>query len=201
MLVSHNSTGNEDTELLQGLKSGDAKSFRALFKKYSKRLFFVAFQYLNDKDESEEIVQEVFLKIWINRQNINPELQFVPYIKTIAKNLIINKAKRKLLETTYIKSLENGDHNYISETENHTHFQEIQELINQQIDHFPTRRKEVFILSREKGLSIKEIAERLGISESTVENHINKAIKDLKKQLQNTGYLNIILFLLYANVL
>lgn len=181
--------------LLQALQKGNEDAFEVLFNTYSQRLYYVAFQYLNDREETLEIVQEVFLKVWLNRENINPELPFIPYIIRIAKNLILNKAKKKLVENAYISFLEYKNDLSSFPTEEQVLFNEVSEIVNRLIDKFPPRRKEIFVLSRRSGLSVREIAQTLHISESTVENHINKALKTIKSKLKAYGYLTSIAFL------
>ncbi len=186
----------DDTFLLQALKRGSEESFELLFKKYSGRLYYVAFQYLNDREETLEIVQEVFYKIWINHSKLQPELPFVPYLIRIAKNLIINQSRRKLVENAYLQTIQNGNSDFNNETDDHLQYSEIKDMINELVNKFPTKRKEVFLLSRSKGLTNKEISSKLNISESTVENHINKALNSLRADLKNAGYLGVTIFLM-----
>ncbi len=192
--MSKSETVNE-IFLLQALQKGNEDAFEVLLNTYSKRLYYVAFQYLNNSEETLEIVQEVFLKVWLNRENINPELPFIPYIIRIAKNLIINKAKKKLVENAYLSFLEYRGETSSFPTEDTVLFDEITEIVNQLIDTFPPKRKEIFTLSRQIGLTNREIAQKLQISESTVENQINKALKTLKSKLKAYGYLTGIIIL------
>lgn len=187
---------HDDHFLLEALKRGNEDAFELLFKKYSGRLYYVAFKYLNDREETLEIVQEVFYKVWLNHQNIRPELPFIPYLSRIAKNLIINQSKRKLVENAYIINLETSNSFGSGQTENQVIFSEVSSLVEKLLNEFPDKRKEIFILSRKKGLSNKEIALKLNISESTVENHINSALKYLRTKLKTFGYLGGAIFLL-----
>jgi RNA polymerase sigma-70 factor (family 1) len=190
---------HSDKFLLEALMSGSEEAFDLLFKKYSGRLYYVAYQYLNDREETLEIIQEVFYRVWINHSKIKPDLPFVPYLSRIAKNLIINQSKRKLIENAYLQSLGNGSAYFGKDTEDQVQFLEIRQLVNDLVDKFPKKRKEVFLLSRNKGLSNKEISEKLSISESTVENHINKALNLLRSDLKNAGYLGS-LFIIFQNI-
>jgi RNA polymerase sigma-70 factor (ECF subfamily) len=176
-----------DSILLQALKNGDEEAFELLFKKYSGRIYYVAFQYINDRDEAEEIVQEVFYRVWIHQKDLRSDLPFPPYLVRIAKNLIINKSKRKIVERAYLNSLTSDAAD--QETENTVQFSEIKSILDELIEKLPEKRKEVFLMSRSKGLTNREIAHHLNISESTVENHINKALKMLRQGLTEAGYL------------
>lgn len=179
---------HDDVKVLQELKLGDEMAFKSLFQKYSGRLYNVAYGYLGNREETLEIVQEAFIKVWLNHQSIQPDLPFIPYLVRISKNLIINKAKRKLVEMAYLNTLETGPFVANFSTENQVLFSEVNGLVNQIINVFPEKRKEIFTLSRKKGLTNQEIATRLKISESTVENQINKALKTLRSALKKAGY-------------
>ena len=185
-----------ETFLLQALQKGNEDAVGVLFNTYSKRLYYVAFQYLNDREETLEIVQEVFYRVWLNRENINPELPFIPFIIKIAKNIIINKSRKRLVENAYLSFLEYKGETSSFPTEDTVLFGEITEIVNQLIDKFPPKRKEIFTLSRQSGFTNREIAQKLQISESTVENQINKALKTLKSKLKSFGYMSSIIFLL-----
>ena len=187
---------NEDIFLLNGLRAGSEEAFKTLFEKYSKRLYYIAFQYLNDQEESEEIVQEVFYKVWLNYASIKPELPFIPYLIRIAKNILINRSKRKLVESAYIQTLQSNDALQNRQTEEKVIFQETKKIVNKLVQQFPAKRKEIFILSRYRGFSNKEISEKLNISERTVENHINKGLKFLKEKLTVYGFIQLLLLLI-----
>ena len=162
---------HSDTILLTALKNGNEEAFELLFNKYSGRLYYVAKQYLIDHDEILEIVQEVFFKVWVNHPKIKPELPFISYLSRIAKNLIINKSKRRLIENSYLESLNKNLFVQRDEASDQIQFKEVYELIRRIVDDFPQKRREVFNLSRNQGLSIKDISNKLRISESTVEKH------------------------------
>ena len=127
-------------------------------------------------------MQEVFLKIWKNREKLDPSLSFNAYIITIAKNYIFNCMKKKANEHYYKHYLSNRD-NVDNQTENKIIFTDYQEITQDCINKLPPRRKQIFLLRRESGLSIEEIADKLNISQSTVENQMNKAIKTIRSDL------------------
>jgi len=179
----------EEFELLTRLKSGDEAAFRLFFTKHSGQVYRVAYHYLGYREESLEITQEVFMKLWVNRHKLMPELPLIPYLIKIAKNIILNKAKRKLLERAYLQNLEFQPYDKAESLENQLHFTEVKTLVEEQVNQFPNKRKEIFILSRNQGLSNREIAIKLHVSERTVENQINKALKVLKEKLRILGYM------------
>ncbi len=189
---------HSDFTTLQNLKDGDESAFSFLFEKYSGRLYNVTYTYLGNREETLEVVQEAFIKVWLNHKKIKPELPFIPYLVRISKNLIVNKAKRKLVEKAYLDTLESGNSNF--STENQVIFQEVNGIVNSIISGFPERRREIFTMSRRKGMTNLEIARLLGLSESTVENQINKALKTLKSTLKNAGYAGAVILIFLSSV-
>ena len=171
----------DDRQLLESVRNGDEKAFTILFNRYAGRLYQVTLKYTINSSVAEEVVQEVFTKIWLNRNQLVPDLPFAPYLITISRNLIFNKAKRKLLEIAYIKyktRVHNPQNNF---TLNEVYLHELELLLKKSVDEMPPKRKVIFKLSRERGYRNKEIAKVLNISERTVENQINAALKGLKQ--------------------
>lgn len=168
---------------VQKLKKGDKKAFEYFFTTYYQKLLKVSNNYLDDLDEAEEIVQEVFYRVWYYRENIDPALSFKNYIITIAKRLIFNKAKKKVYQVTYEKYFKLNHEAFHNSLEEYLNFRQLDDQINQKISELPPKRREIFILSRQQGLSHKEIAEKLNISTNTVESQITKAVKFLKQTI------------------
>ena len=172
-----------ECNLLTDLKNSKKEAFEYFFYNYYNNLLYVANQYLNDLDEAEEIVQEVFYRVWYYRKNIDPSLSFKSYIITIAKRLIFNKTKKEINRVTYEKYYKANHKESQNSLEDYLEFHELDQQINNKIDLLPPKRKEIFIMSRQEGMSHKEIACKLNISTNTVENHISKAIKFLKDSI------------------
>jgi len=158
----------DEFELSTRLKSGDEEAFRLIFARHSSQVYRVTFHYINNREESLEITQEVFMKLWINHHKLIPELPLIPYLIKISKNIILNKVKRKLIERAYFQTLEFQSYDKAESLENQLQFEEVKTLIEDQVNLFPNKRKEIFILSREQGLSNREIAKKLKLSERTV---------------------------------
>jgi RNA polymerase sigma-70 factor (ECF subfamily) len=138
---------------------------------------------LRSREDSEGIVQDVFLRIWDKRASLNEELSFNAYIFKIAKNLIYTRTSRKVTEHAYLDYA----HYFSSEmrhlTEEAVFFSDLNSINERFIQQLPAKRKQIFLLSRSEGLNNKEIARRLNISVSTVENQINKTLKSLRDYL------------------
>lgn len=161
-------------------------AFDIIYKKYSRRLYGFVFRYVKQEVDTEEIVQEVFVKIWQKRDKINVYSSFESFLFTIAHNETINLLKKRATEQKYVehvKSLQQIEESY--EIANEIHYKELEQKFHGLLDELSPRQKEIFKLSREDGLSHKEIAERLGISSNTVKNHLVTALSFLKNGLDN----------------
>ncbi len=162
------------------------KAFDIIYKKYSRRLFGFVFRYIKQETDTEEIVQEVFIKIWQSRENINIYSSFESFLFTIAHNATVNLLKKRATEQKYVehvKSLQHIDEAY--ELTDEIHYKELKHKFQDLLNELSPRQKEIFQLSRDEGLSHKEIAERLGISVHTVKNHLVATLSFLKSNLDN----------------
>jgi len=155
--------------------------YEEIFQQFFQQVLNFSLKYTHNKSDAEEITQDVFVSIWESRKSINLSLNFNSYVFTIARNTIFNSHKKKVNERAYIDYLKNHFDNISNVTENAIDFSALEIFFNEQIDIMPKRRKQVFILSRQQGLSYKEIASKLQISVKTVEVHLGIAIKQMRK--------------------
>jgi len=190
--IMQNNKGS-DFELVRSLKNGDIIAFEKLFFKYSKKLLYFSKGYLESEEDAKGMVQEVFLKIWENRENLNEHKSFNAYLYTITFNFVKMYYRRKSREDNKIKHYYEDQNETIYEMESEIDYNNLSEIINQAIEQLPEKRKQIFRMSRKEGLSNAEIAIKLGISKKTVENQITQAIKTLRKMIQDKP-LSIILF-------
>ena len=173
-----------DIELVRSLRKGDIKAFDRLFEKYARRLLYFVRGYIGSKEDAEGVVQEVFIKIWENRQKIKEHSSFQSFIFTITYNIIRKYFRAKYTEQKYLKLFFEDFEASVDNTKLEIEYYEMQEQVSFAIEHLSPKRKEIFQLSREEGLSHKEIARIMGISPKTVENQIHEAIKQIKKHLR-----------------
>jgi RNA polymerase sigma-70 factor (ECF subfamily) len=173
-----------DEELMREIKADNMFAFDVLFKKYSKRLYKFGFSILKSKEEAENLVQDVYLNLWENRNNVEKNSSVKCYLFTIAYNSAISIIRKKVKESQYIeylKTIQNTEKPVNLEIE----YNELTDNLNQIIKSLPPRQKEVYLLHRVEGLKYNEIAERLNISVNTIENHISRALKTIRKKLEN----------------
>lgn len=172
---------HEENVLVEKLKKGDQKAFSELFQLYAGNLLNVARKYVTDQEDAREIVQETFYRVWKYRENMNAQLSFKAYIITIAKRLIFNQTKKRLHEIAYQEYFIKNHINKSNAIEEYIDFNELDKKIQSGIDNMPAKRREIFLLSRGEGCTNQDIARRMDISVSTVENQMNKALKYLRE--------------------
>jgi RNA polymerase sigma-70 factor (family 1) len=179
--------------LVKNLSKGNLLAFNTLYNEYSGRLYRFAIGYLKSEAEAEELVQEVFTIIWEKRADLKEELSFKSFLFTIAFNIIRKHFRTKAYLSDYFKS-GTGDEPDM-QTSNYITYNSLYQYINEIVSQMPTRRRDIFIKSRFKGQSIKEIAEEMKISHKTVENQLTDALKFIRTNI-NKESLPVILFII-----
>lgn len=182
-----------DSKVVELLRLGDVDAFEKVFFSFADRLYYFALRYLRNQHDAEEIVQEVFVKLWENRENLNQDLSFSGYLFTIARNTIFNQNRKKVNEQAYHEYVRNYLENSSTKTEDDLIYSDIKSLIDKVVEELPPQRKLIYKLSRESGLSYREIAQQLNLSERTVEAHIRLALKTLTEVIDNNFVLPILL--------
>jgi len=180
--------GNNDItrELFVRLKKGDILAYDQIYHMYSHKLYSFVFRILKDEADSEDIIQEVFIKIWELREKLDDHKLLNSLIFTIAYNNSISLIRKKISSSKYREHLRNASviqfqDNSFSDIE----FDELNRHVERLIESLPERQKRVYLSHREKGLTYPEIAEEMGISRNTVENHMVKTLKYLRQNLKN----------------
>lgn len=185
---------NSHQNLVRLLQKGNVAAFDSLFEVYSSRLYAFALKYLKNESDAEELVQEVFVKVWENRRTLKSELSFKSYLFTISLNHIRKHFNKKAMALRYMESLQNMTDGAAETSLSNEDYESVMKKINLIIEEMPPRRREIFMKSKLEGKSSKEIAAELGITSGTVDNHVSEAIHHLRLRLKNEN----ILLLLYC---
>ena len=183
--------------ILQNLANDDKKALEDLFNYYYPRLYQFSKSFLKLEDGIDDILQEVFVKIWKNRANIRSSETFSPFIFTMTRNLLLNELRSRLSNQKIkekILKFSVPDENYSFDK---LEYGELKETVDQIVNNLPYKQREVFLLSRYEGLSHKEIAEKLNISTKTVEYHISQSINTIKNKLEQLGLISLLYFYLF----
>jgi RNA polymerase sigma-70 factor (ECF subfamily) len=190
--------GENEILLLKALKKGNAKAFDELFSQYGIRIYHFTYGYLKSKEDAEEVVQEVFLRIWRNRKSIKPELSFKAYLFKIAWHFILEYFERASRQQVYKDQLIEESIQFTSGNEDRLNYQLLLEKVDQLIEQLPSRQKEILIKRRKEDIPVKEIAEQLGIAPKTVENHLTEALKTIRKKLGEDNISAMLFFALFV---
>lgn len=178
------------------LKPSDKETFRKLYNTYSPKIYRFALSYLKNKPDAEELMQDVFLKIWEKRDQLDPEQNVKAYIFKIAVNSIYDFIRRKNIEKAFADFTRQ---NFQPGTESVWHeiiWNDMLSKLNTLVDRMPEQRKIIFKMSREENLSNQQIAEKLNLSKRTVENQLYRATQYLSEHIKtDTVFLLLSLFL------
>lgn len=187
-----------DEKLLLLLKQGDESAFESIYWKYSAWIYNFANTLLYDRLSAEDITQTVFLKVWEKHEDINPNDSFESYLFTIARNLIYKETEKRLSCEKVFEVLNQKLRKEDTLTEQQIETKSLREYIDSLIEQLPPARKEIYKLSRVEHLSNKEIAEKLNLSEKTVETQIYRALQYLKFKLSQDSGLLILFYILFC---
>lgn len=182
---------------LQKLANNDKKALEELFNHYYPRLYNYSKSFLKLEEGIDDILQDVFIKIWNNRTNIYSSASFNPFIFTVTRNLLLNELRNRLnnqkLKENVLKLSLPEEYNSFEKME----YSELKSMVEQIVNNLPEKQQEVFILSRNQGLSHKEIADKLNISAKTVEYHIAQSTATIKSKLRQVGIISLLYFYLF----
>ena len=174
-----------EKQIVSQIKNGDVSAYKYLFELYYRDLYFFARKFLGNREVAEEIVQDVFIVLWENRNTLNITRSVKSYLFTSVKNRSINYLKSKIKNIDFVGIDEAVKTSDIITADMLLELSELDDLITEAIEKLPTKCKEIFHLSRNSGLTYQEIANTLDVSKETVKSQIREALKRIK------AYLNI----------
>lgn len=186
-----------ESKILIELRKGDHAAFEKIFERYSKQLYQFSLSYLKSEEAAEDIVQEVFIKIWKNRGELKTDTSFQSYLFTIALNSV-RKYFNQLSRQNELK------HDILAESfglksdfDDRYDYEILLDKLGDLIEQMPEKRREVFLKKKIEEKSQKEIAEELNITTKTVEYHITEAMRFLKDEFKKLQVQGIIFFHLF----
>lgn len=188
-----NLNAHNDNELLHLLSKDNEAAFTEVYNRFWQKMFVVAHNRLKDVQAAEDIVHDVFLSLWKNRKSAEIN-SLENYLASATKYMVLAKIKKVQMERTYHQSQSLAPVVALPD-EPSIHYKRILEMVHDEVEKLPERCRLIFQYSRTQGLPVKEIARELNISPKTVENQLNKALKQLRLALKN--YLS----LLFSSVL
>lgn len=182
----------DKASLLHLLSQGSEYAFTQIFDHYRGPVYGTAFKFLKSQEAAEEIVQDIFLKLWMKRAEIPSIQNFNGFLFTMARNAILDKLRRTANEKIAQQVL-SKQQSFTDNTDHRVQDNQYQQLLEKAIDNLSPQQREVFHLAKIEGYSYKEIAEELDISVLTVKVHMNKALASLRAFLK--GHMGTLVFI------
>jgi RNA polymerase sigma-70 factor (ECF subfamily) len=177
-----------EKELVDSLRRGNEMAFELIFHRSKGKLKGFLKKVLPKDEDEESILQEIYLKLWSGRESIKADKNFETYLFAIARNMVIDVMRKKFHKQKYLEELYNqlkaGSKNNL-DTLAHVEYSELERKIFELIEQLPEQRQIIFKLNRIDGLTYKEIAEKLEISENTVDSQIRKALTFLRSEMKH----------------
>lgn len=189
-----------DEELLILLSRGDKVAFRAIYDRYQKKIASFAYLLTESETTTDEIVQEIFVKLWENRQKLKDVKKFNSWLHMVIRNHVVDRIRKTAREAAvreYWSKKINIDANFV---DNIIYAKEHEKLLFEAITKLTPQQQEVYRLSREHGLKHDEIAIRLGITAPTVKNHLVNALKSIREYFRHHADIMIIALYLFRNL-
>ncbi len=188
-------TDTIEAELISALKHGSRKAFESIYQMYSKRLYAYSLQLTKSSAEAEEIVQEVFIKLWVSRTQIRQEESLQSLLFIMSKHYFINAYRAKINHPVYEEYIDYKD---VLSTENvhqQLEYEDFLRIFRQSMEELPVTQKKVIRLSRMEQLTNREIADKLSLSEQTVKNQLSLGLKSLREKLNKLIALLVLVFI------
>ncbi len=174
----------EEKKLISRLIEGDEMAFEILFYRYRGKVGHFIKRSLSAQFDVEGFVNETFLRIWINKEKIDPNRPLGPYIFRVARNLVIDELRKKVEQLIYLHDDTFYTDFGINDTDLKLEEKELQNWLNAVLDKIPEKRKDIFVMSRMEDMTYKEIAQKLDISENTVDTQIRRTLFFLKNEIK-----------------
>jgi RNA polymerase sigma-70 factor (ECF subfamily) len=178
---------DNESDYIRQLKEGSKLAFECLYNRYGGKLYHFIFKVTRGNSwQTEELVQRTFIRIWENREQINPDKSFLSYLCTIAKNMLLNELEHQTIEFVFQEYFrrQNTITDYSADDVISLKF--LEEAIEKLANKLPPARRQIFLLSKRKDYSVKEIAQTLNIAETTVQTQLTKALTFMKEHLMKS---------------
>ncbi len=166
------------------LRQGDRMAYETIYRRYAERMYFFSMKYLENESEAEEVTQNVFIKLWVKREELRDDLSLNSFLFMITKNAVIDILRKRKRDKVLSEKIALRQQQLMEAPDDIYEYQELAADIDKLISSLPERRRHIYKLSREKGLSHKEIAAELSISPKTVEVQIRLSLQQIRAFLK-----------------
>lgn len=172
-----------DNELFIRLQADDRKAYAEIFERFWPLLHRFVWRMLNDRDDATDVVQDVFVVLWERREELDAGGSLKTYLYTVAKNRVLLFIRRSKMAAQYLTHQQQVVHDDTPAADVQLFERELAARIEAELDALPPKAREAFLLSRMEDRSYREIAEQMQITDSTVKQHISKALRILREKL------------------
>jgi RNA polymerase sigma-70 factor (ECF subfamily) len=182
---------------VEELSKGNERAFKQMYEEYHGQLYFFALRFVKSKELAEEIVHDVFLKVWETKNSLDTTLSFKSYLYTITKNLVLNILTRAEMQLKIKNEIVLYAPRFENFVENEVIYNEYETIAYAAISRLPIQRQLVFRMCRLEVMSYEEVAKKLGISKGTVSDHMVKAIKFIKDFMMKNADVTLSVLVMY----
>jgi RNA polymerase sigma-70 factor (family 1) len=176
-----------EAEVVMRLKHGDVKAFDEVYGKYAGRLYAFGLRYLRSPEDTEELVQSVFLKLWETRASLIVESPLKSFLFTIAYNKICNLFRKKRYHREFLVEALKSEPKFSDDLQTSIEIRFFLERVYELVDKLPENQRAAFIKSRKEGKSTREIADELGLSSGSVDNYNSETLRFIRNHLKRDG--------------
>lgn len=182
-----------DQELVALLKQGDKVAYTEIFERYKRLLHLFGFKRLGDREEVRDILQDIFISLWVNREDLHIASTLSTYLHTAVRNKVVDRIAHRQVTSRYVETFNAYQESGLNTTDHLLRHKELAAIIAREVEALPPKMRIVFEMSRNTNYTRKEIAEQLGISEETVKSRMHAALKILKVKLGSLIVLGLFL--------
>lgn len=183
----------DEAEILARIAQGDQRAFELIYQKYHARIYHFALGYLKNEMDAEEVVQEIFLKLWMRDSRSLPISSLPAYLQTLVRNHSLNALRRKArMNATDLEASVDWTEAH-EETEQQILLNDTRKVLNQAIELLPPQQKRIYQLCHVEGVKYEEAAKQLSISPGTVHSHVKAALKFLRGHLRKSANIALLL--------
>ena len=187
----------DEKALVDEVRRGTYSSFSKLYSLWVSKLYRFVFALVKSEETAQDIVQETFVKIWTNRETLNPDSSFKAYLFTISYHIVLKELKRKIdhpLMEDYMKYCNNENMAAYSHPEEQLDFDRFLKELSKAKEKLTQRQRQIFEMNKEDNIPVSEIAAQFGITEQSVRNQLSAALKIIREELGDYGFFILVLF-------
>ena len=184
----------DEKKLIQRLAEGDEMAFEILFYRYRGKVGNFIKRSIPPQIDLEETVHEIFLRIWINKEKLDADRPFGPYLFRIARNMVVDELRKNVEHLIYIHDSSFPSDFGVNETDLNMEEKELQSWFKSILGKLPEKRRAIFMMNRFEDLSYREIASKLNISENTVDTQIRRTLLYFRSELKKLKMFMLLFF-------